>query len=309
MLKRYGLWERARFQGGGGSGGGGTQQSSTTVQQQLSPEQRNLISAVTPQLLDFAKNPPTDYSGEKVAALTPEQLQAQTMALGAAAGPAQQIADRALQTSDFLSGPNMYASSNPYLQSAIQAAITPQIQSFQDVTMPAIRAAATNSGQFGGSRQGIAEGIASRGLTQSIANTGATMANANYQAAQDATVKALGLAPQTQALSLTPSTIYSGVGAQNQAQQQALINEEVQRYINSQMLPYLAAKDVAGIAFGMPGGSSTATSIGPAASSGASPLMSGLGGAASGAALGSMIMPGWGTAIGGGAGLLMGLLG
>lgn len=251
--------------GGDSSSPAPTQTSMTTTKQELSPEQRQLIEAASPALTSFANHPPTDYPYAKIAPLNSFDIQAQNMALGAAVGPAQQIADQAAKTTSFLSGPNLYAESNPYLQSAIEAAIRPQRQTFGETILPGIRNNATSSGQFGGSRQGLAEGIASRGLLDAIAGTSSTMANANYQTGQDAMVKALQYAPLTQQIQFTPASVVGSVGAQNRAFQQSLIDAEVQKYMTAQLLPYLAAKDVAGVAFGLPGGPTTSTSTGPAA--------------------------------------------
>lgn len=253
----------------GGGGGGGSpapvQTSTTTTKQELSPEQRQLIEAASPALTTFANNPPTDYQGEKIVPFNPLERQAQQMALGAATGPAQQIANQAASTTSFLSGPNLYAASNPYLQSAIEAAIRPQRQTFGETILPGIRNDATTSGQFGGSRQGIAEGIASRGLSDAIAGTTSSMANANYQTGQDSMLKALQYAPLTQQLQFTPASIVGSIGSQQRSMEQAQLDEQIQKYMTSQLLPYLAAKDVAGVAFGFPGGPTTSTSTGPAA--------------------------------------------
>lgn len=253
------------YMGGGGSGGGGQQTTTTRTETELSPEQRKLIDAASPALIHFAQNPPKDYEGPRIAEFNPNQQQAQQMALGAAAGPVQSIANRANDTSAFLSGPNLFAESNPYLRSAMDAAIRPQVQTFGETIMPSIRTGAANSGQFGGSRQGIAEGIAARGLSDSIASTVAPMANANYQKGQDSLTQALQMMPLIQQMQLAPASVIGGVGSQQQGMEQALINDEVQRFMTAQMLPYLAAKDVASVAFGMPGGATTSTSTGPAA--------------------------------------------
>lgn len=253
---------------GGGGGGGSpapTQTSTTTTKQELSPEQRQLIAAASPALTTFANNPPTDYPGERLAKLNPWETEAQHLAIGAAYGPAQQIADQAASTTSFLSGPNLYAESNPYLQSAIDTAIRPQRQTFGETILPGIRNNATSSGQFGGSRQGIAEGIASRGLSDAIAGTASSMSNANYQRGQESLVAALQAAPLTQQIQFTPASVVGSVGAQLHAQEQAQIDAQIQKYMTAQLLPYLAAKDVAGVAFGLPGGPTTSTSIGPAA--------------------------------------------
>lgn len=57
-------------------------------------------------------------------------------------------------------------------------------QNFNEQVMPAIDGGAIMSGQFGGSRQGVAQGIASRGLAQSIGDMEANMYNNAFNTAQ-----------------------------------------------------------------------------------------------------------------------------
>lgn len=251
------------FGGGGGSSPMGMQTSTTKTTQELSPEQRDLLDSTVGTLKWFAKNPPKSYQGPRVAGFDPREEAAHQMALGAAFGPGQAIANQAMSTSKFLSGANLYAGSNPYLQSAINAAITPQIRAFNETVIPGTRTDATNSGQFGGTRQGIAEGIAGRGLIDSIGNTAATMSNANYQKGQDSLVSALQLAPLIQQMQFVPASVVGDIGYQGRQLAQQNIDANIQQDMMNQLLPYLAAKDVAGVAFGFPGGGTTSTSTAP----------------------------------------------
>lgn len=57
-------------------------------------------------------------------------------------------------------------------------------QSFNEQALPNIRNSAAGLGQYGSSRQGIAEGIAARGLAQAMSDTGANLTNQAYQQAQ-----------------------------------------------------------------------------------------------------------------------------
>lgn len=93
---------------------------------------------------------------------------------------------------------------NPAYQAALQSAINPLTQQFQETVMPGIKSGAQDAGQFGGSRQGIAEGIASRGYLDAVASTAANMGNAAY---------AQGLQAQANAGSLSNQLL--GQGNQN----------------------------------------------------------------------------------------------
>lgn len=69
---------------------------------------------------------------------------------------------------------------NPYLQGAMDAAIRPVTEQFTEQVLPGIKSAAMGAGQMGGSRQGIAEGIASRGYMDTIADMTAQMGSQAY---------------------------------------------------------------------------------------------------------------------------------
>jgi hypothetical protein len=67
-----------------------------------------------------------------------------------------------------------------YLQGAINAATQPMRDNFAEFQMPEIRSSAIANGQLGGSRQGIAEGIALSRLNRDIGQIGAGMSQALY---------------------------------------------------------------------------------------------------------------------------------
>ena len=112
------------------------------------------------------------------------------------------------------------------------------IQAFNEQVLPGIRSGAIGSGQYGGSRQGIAEGIAMRGLGDTLGDIQTNLANqAANQALQQRTAGAgigagllsgaygttagllsnsLGQSSNMAGLGLLPSTIYQGVGGQQQ---------------------------------------------------------------------------------------------
>lgn len=284
--------------------GGG--QSTTTTVQELSPEQRALIEPVIPIATKYLKNPPKMYPGSTIQPFDPFQLQAQNMTIDAAnrmlpvtqgipnqlqglmrdiPQQNQQAVNRTQPGLDFLtSGRVLHPGSNPALQAAIQAATRPAIQSFREQVLPGITQESLGAGGFGGTRQGIAEGIAGRGLQQTVADTGASMANANYQAGLNAMVGGLGAANEQQrttlaaqqlagqvlgnsgnilSQSLLPAQLRESVGKQKQMMEQARLSEQAQRFVSEQMIPFAVAQDVAAMAFGMPGGTTKSTSTQP----------------------------------------------
>lgn len=365
----------------GGGGGSKPQTTTSTSVQELSPEQRQLIELVIPKASTFINNPPTTYPGTTIAPQTELERQAQGQALEAA-GRIANVADAATLSQQMLANP--FATStglsdpevrrrllatpstnpavtaiqnrllvnpmkNPALEGAAQAAINPLITNFQRSVLPGIRSGAVQSGGFGSSRQGVAEGIASGDLMKSIGDVSSTFANQAFRdilsaettrlgsaadltgqvaqsltgaetarlgtlastdtargtAALEASTRSLLAAPQTAALALEPARITESVGAQQRAEQQARINEEVQKFMANQLLPFAATQEVAGLAFGMPGGSVASTATGPGLTQ-PSYGQRALGGAATGASLGAMFGP-WGAGIGAGVGALASL--
>lgn len=59
---------------------------------------------------------------------------------------------------------------NPYLGRTIDAASRRMADNFNEQVMPGLRGQAQAAGQYGGSRQGIAEGLAAKGLSQSMSD-------------------------------------------------------------------------------------------------------------------------------------------
>jgi len=280
--------------------GGGNQDVNSTTRVELSPEQQRLISATTPTLESFVNQPPQLFPGSGIAGFTPLQEAGQAGVLQAASGPVANAANEALSAQSFLFGPALFPSSNPALQDAISAAIRPLERTFSQQVLPQIGRDAITSGQLGGSRQGIAEGIAGQSLLQGVGDVSAQVASQGFGQGLEALTRGLAFAPQTTNLAFAPSTAIEAVGSQQQGLQQQFTSEAQNRFLQEQLIPFLIAQDVARLSFGIPGGSATAESSIPGSSLGANVL----GGATTGAALGTALGgPGVGTGLGALAGL------
>ena len=253
-----------------GGGGGGQQPSTTTTTQTLSPEQQRLINLVLPVAEKFVSQPPTLFPGSTIQPPDPLQQQAQQSVLSLAqpGGTLEQLAGSAGSASQFLLGPVLFPESNPALRAATEAAVRPLTENFENVVLPGIRQEAITAGGFGGSRQGIAEGLASQGLLRQIGDTTATIEATAFQRSLDAMTRALFAAPSVSQLALQPTAAIEAVGAQRQQREQALLSEEAQRFIAEQLLPFAAAQDVAALAFGIPGGQTVSATTLPGSPSG-----------------------------------------
>lgn len=287
----------------GSSGGGGT----TTTTTKLSKEQRELIGLVMPTLRGYFDESGgvnvEPYPGRTAVPTDPLFGTGQNLVLGAAMGPATAQSELAGLGSAFLtSGAALSPESNPYLQQAINAAVRPITQNYENIVLGNIRDQAQLAGQYGYNRQAIEEGKAAEGYLRSVGDTAAGIANRGYETGLESMSRALAFAPSVQQMSVYPGTAVSGVATQRQALEQGQLDALIREYYTQQLLPLTIAEEIARLAFGMPGGSATSQYTG----GGSSAWQTGLGGAMGGAAMGTAISPGIGTALGA---LVGGLLG
>lgn len=275
-------------------GSGNKEQPTQTTTYQLSPEQRELMSIAMPGVRNFAASVPQRYQGNQVAGFTEPQVTGQEMAL-TAGGTQNDLARRGIEANNFYTSGDIWnPATNPNLKGAIDAATRPIYEGLTEKALPAIRGEAVTTGNFGSSRQGIAEGLATREASRAAGDTAAKISQAQYDTNVRAQLQAMGMLPMLQGAQTVGAATTSGVGDVRQAMDQALLNQQVNAFNFDQMAPFLQSKEIMSLIQGLPGGTTVSTGNNPTAS----PWMQSLGGAASGAALGSAIMPGIGTGIG-----------
>jgi len=260
-----------------------------------------------PGVTQFAASTPQRYSatqGSTISPFDPSQVAGQEGALQSA-GTQTALSRGGAGTTGYWLDPNaLDITQQPGLQGNIEAATRPITQALTEQALPAIRDSAERSGNFGSSRQGIAEGIASGRASQAIGDATSGLVSKAYQTNVDAQLKALGLLPSTINAQTAGDLTTSNVGDVRQAMAQAQLGERVGDFNYDQLAPFLQSKEIMSLLTGLPGGSTTTVASGPQSN----PLTSALGGAVSGASLGSMFGPP-GTAIGAGIGGLLPFLG
>jgi hypothetical protein len=195
---------------------------------------------------------------------------------------------------DILSGKYLNAESNPYLQSYTNAAIRPMVQQFSESVLPNIRGEAMASGGFGGSRQGVAEGLASERFGRAIGDTTSGIYNNAYNQGMNQFSRAIDQAPGTLAAGSLPSMMMMQSGELQDQRNQATIDADINRWNFEQQLPENKLRDYLSMVQGNYGGTTTGTSE----TGGSSQAVGAVGGALAGAKLGSSVSPGWGTLIG-----------
>lgn len=282
----------------------GQQSTTQTSTYQLSPEQRQLLNLAMPGVTQFAGSVPQRYQGDTIAPFTDAQTAGQQGALSHA-GTQSSLGQQGAGATDYWLSPQaLDVNNNPALQGQISAATRPITDQLLQQTLPAIGDSAEKTGNFGSSRQGIAEGLASGKASQAIGDATSNIVNNQYNTNVATQLKALGLLPQTQGAVTQGDVTTSGVGDIQQAMNQQLLNKKVSDFGYDQYAPFLQSQDIISLLGSIPGGSNVTTGNVPQAN----PLTGALGGAAAGASLGSAIMPGVGTGVGAGLGALLSFL-
>lgn len=244
-------------------GGTSTADSKTTTQN-LTPEQQKLAGLAGGQYEQFAASNPTAPGGASVSPFDPLQTQGQNTVLGAV-GNAGDIVGGAGTANKFLtSGAALDPATNPSLKAWQDAAVRPIFDNLNETTLPQLSADASTgaggiSANLGGSRQGIAEGLATKGAYNAAGATEANIGNAGYGAGLNAMLTATGQAPGTAAAQTIPGTIQSTVGDVRQGQAQQVLTADTAAQQFQQYLPALKAMLLTQGAAGLPGGSTTST--------------------------------------------------
>lgn len=279
------------------------QQQTTSTTYQLSPEQRQLMDLAMPGVTAFAAKTPERYQGTTIAGFDKDQIAGQNAALTGAGTQTQLGQAGASTTQQWLSPQALDVNNNPAVAGMMEANRRAVTDNLMQTALPGIRDSAERSGNFGSSRQGIAEGLAIGKSNQALADANANTLNNAYNTNVESQLKALGLLPQTTNNVTTGAQTTSAVGDVRQALDQARLSENVSNFNYDQLAPYLQSKDIMSLLTGLPGGTNVSTASVPQKN----PLTGALGGAATGASLGSFLGP-IGSAAGGGLGALLSFL-
>lgn len=196
---------------------------------------------------------PSFYPGATVAPFTPTE-QAGQAALKETAGTLGGFWGQGIQPAIEYGLKAFDVSQNPYLAAAAEGAIRPVMQNLTESVLPQIRHGAVATGQPGGSRQQIAEGLATERATRSAMDTTAQMYSNAYQQGLGTMLSTLGLYPQLQAGQLAPGTVMSAVGEQERSMEQAKIDESIARHQWEQALPFQKLIEYANLIKGPFGG-------------------------------------------------------
>jgi hypothetical protein len=222
---------------------------------ELTPEQRELMQKGMGQIdQTFANGTPQLPS---VQGFDPLQTSAQEGVIGKNAA-SQEMAGNLAGAQNFLTGDVMDLSKNPALQRAMEAAMRPITENFQNVVMPGMRTEAVSAGALGSPKGNQRAQTASDQYLRQIGDTSAGFLNTAYGQNLDALVKGVALAPQSQQAFLFPEMAMEGVGAQRRQ----LAQQQGAQGFNQTMLPFQLGTQLISAAAGAPGAGSTSTVTG-----------------------------------------------
>lgn len=243
---------------------GGSSQPATTTQV-TKTELPAWLEGTTKENIAIAdtisKRPYEAYGGQMTAGYTPEQQAAMDYAQQGVGmtNPLYQTAAIAannaagFEAGNFLNG-NINAYMNPYTQQVENAALQ-RLEGATKMGLNRIGEQARAAGAFGGSRQGIAEGTAlgeaarsagelSANLRSQAFNTGAQLMQGDQNRAlqgQQLNLSGAGqlqtIAQNAQQARLQDASTLEGVGAAKQQQQQALLDEAYNRWMEQRNYP------------------------------------------------------------------------
>lgn len=200
----------------------------------------------------------------------------------------------------------MNITQDPAVQNMMEANRLAVMDNLQRNVLPSIDAGAVAAGQLGGSRQGIAQGLAAGEAQKALAQANAQTALGAYDTASRAAAAAAGMIPGALQAGFTPAQTFMDIGGQRQDLAQRGISEDMARYYYPEQSEMQRLSWLNSI---LTGASPYAgqTTTGPGSSGAANAL----GGALTGYGLGTQVlgpMLGLGTTTAGGLGALGGLL-
>lgn len=252
------------------SGGGGPSNTTQTTKVEYSPEEqaaRNKVMSAALGTYDNAiASNDGQYKGAKPAGLGDTTLQGMDMLRQNAQQQQGQIA-QTQNANNFNLRDGMFVDSNPYLQSAIGAATRPLVEQFQGPggALSSIRQGAQAAGGYGGSRQGIAEGIAAKALMGKVGDITSTMSSSAYDRGRDLQMQAIKNQGMLTMMSQLPGQTVGQIGTQLDASRQQQFNYDANKAQYESQAQWEPLQNLANLIYGGSNGTTTSTGTGPEA--------------------------------------------
>ena len=248
------------------SKGGSTETAKSEPWEALQPYLKDIYSEASGQYETYR---PEFFPGQTQAGFSPDQLAAQAGIRDFALQGAPQIMNPAIGAYQYGTGSSILdVANNPYVSGMAQAAARDAMSNLQP-ELANIRSGSVLSGGYGGSRQGIAEGTALAGAAQAATDAAADIYGQAYGQGLTAQGNTLGMTGDLLQAGFAPYGALSLSGQEQQAGQQALINDAMAKWEFEQNLPYQSLSQymntLSGTS-GLLGGAGTTTTTSPGAS-------------------------------------------
>lgn len=245
----------------GKSGGTARATSSTRMPEFQMPYITNLLSEADRL---YRQPGPFYFPGSTIADFAPAENLARQYLQDFASNRSSQMAEAAEEAGKrVLGGEFLDVANNPYVQDVISRSIRPAVEELTREVLPSIRSSFINTGGFGGSKQGIAEGMAIQGAQQAVGDAASRMNLGAYSQGLQSLLSGMSLAPSIQNMGMLPADILQAVGAQERAMEQARIDEAIARHQWNQSLPFIKLAEYGNIVRSPLGGYSESTTNAP----------------------------------------------
>jgi hypothetical protein len=251
------------------SKGGGSTNTTTTQKADPWKEQQPYLKDIFSQAQQQYYSPgPYYYPGEQTAKFSSQELEAQQWMVDLAKNPqALGMLNQGAGAQEFLLGDVLRADSNPYMAGYAEGAIRPAWESLLRQGLPGVDSGAVASGQYGGSRQGIAQGLAISDAMRQSLDTTSKMYSDMYGQNLEAMQRGLALMPQTYQSLQMPGQLLSAVGETRRGMEQQLIDDAMAKWNYEQNLAAAKLAQYVSAVQGNYGGQSNSTTSGGSGSS------------------------------------------
>ena len=214
------------------------------------------LEEIPPWLREQALTPKTFFPGQTYAGLSPQQQAAQQYNLGYAGYLMPAMQDTFMAYRQGMTAPENITQ-NPLINQQIQSAVRPVTQQYEEQVMPSIQRNAIGIGNYGGSRQGVAEGLASRGYMDTVGDISTGIYSNAFNKGLDQQARMMALGPQVFNMGMMPGQLMGQVGAENQFMNQKAIDEAMARHQFNQNEPTQRLTDYWNTLWGAGGGTQT----------------------------------------------------
>lgn len=245
------------------------QQQTSTTQVTYSPQEqaaRDKIMGSAMGIYDhqMQNGRPHQYTGPRPTG--PSSATMQSWGMGQqAAGNMGEHANAAMEANRWGMKDVLDVDNNKYLAGHVQAAQRPLIDQFQNAggVLSNIRSGAVSNGAFGGSRQGIAEGLAAQGLQQQMGDISSRMYSDAYNRGLDTFDSSVKNSAMINMMQSMPAQIMSQIGSQQEGFSQQQENYDANVREQAKNGSWEPLQNLANIVYGGSNGTQTTSSSVP----------------------------------------------